>query len=246
MGDIADGATKGLGIFSTLESATETALFLLATTFVLLVDTTLVQFNQAGIIDLIRNPELIKPSLGLQTILILVGFSFLTSLVLPLLAIFADEIIFHTVGRAWIKVDSFLNRKCELEQSLSQRKYDCVSPWELRRGAHEKKESYLLDLYNEYENRRRKNRKLMLKHSLYAFYALSMVFCNFFLVGGNDRKTILQETTLFLGSTTYIWCITMPLLFLIYFRIFRINDDPIWIYCPSLYSELKVRDKAKK
>jgi hypothetical protein len=246
MSDVADGATKGLGIFSTLESATETALFLLATTFVLLVDTALVQFNHAGIIDLIRNPELIKPSLGLETILIFVGFSFLTSLVLPLLAIVADEIVIHTVGRAWITVDSFLNQKFGLERSPRKRKYECVNPWELRREAHEKKENYLLGLYKEYENRWSNNRKLMFKHSLYAFYALSMVFCNFVLDGGDDRKTILQEVTHYLGSSTYIWWIAIPLLSLIYYRIFHLNDDPVWIYCPTLYSELEERDKAKR
>jgi hypothetical protein len=244
MSDSAEGATKGVGLFSALEAATETTSFFLATTFVLLVDVVLVHFNHTGVIELIRNPELIKSSLGLEVILVFVGFSFLTSVALRILAVIVDEIVIETVGRAWITIDSYLERKFGIESQYHERKYDCVNPLELRREAHEKKDSYLLTLYANYEDRWNRNMKSMFKHALYAFYTLIMVLTNYFLFTQSDAQTVLRKIAEYVNSPTYIWWIAIPLVGMTYFRIFR-SESPVWIYCPTLYRELEARDKAK-
>jgi hypothetical protein len=246
MSDNAEGTTKGVGLFSALESATETTHFLLALTFVLLVDSMLVYFNHAGVIDLIRKPELIHPSLGLEVILIFVGFSFLTSIALPVLAVIVDGIVIHTVGYAWATLDLYLDKKFgNTSRYVRVRKRDCVNPLELRREAHEKKDSYLLGLYKDYEERWRKNRRSILKHALYAFYALSMVFLNYFLIGSISDKSLLTVIAQYFNSSAYIWWTEGALLSIVYVRMFR-SEDSEWIYCPTLFRELDERDKKKR
>lgn len=244
MSDGAEGAAKGLGLFSTLESATDALFFLLAGTFILLVDATLVFFHQSGLIELIRKPELITQSLGLEIILIFIGFSFLTSIALRILAIPIDVLVIHTVGWTWITIDSYLEKKFPNQNGRRQRNFECVNPSELRKAAHERKDSYLLGLYEKYEAGWISNRKSMFKYATYAFYAFVMVVLNYFVVGGPERISLLREVSAYLGSPVPIWSILLALFGIAYSRFWR-NDDPDWIYCPTLYAELQELDRKK-
>jgi len=239
-----ESAAKGLSIFSALESATEVSFFLLTMTFALLVDSTLVHFHHSGLLDLVRHPELIHFALGLELILIFVGFSFLTSVIFPIVAIPVDALVMEIVLRCShllsYRTDDGIGKKMH----QFRRRHNCVTPYELYTEAHELKDSYLLGLSEKYEVKEARQRKLMFKNAFYGFYALTMVIVNFTWAGTPEHPSMLEEVTLYFGSPIPIWIATAGLLVITYSRFWK-SSEKEWVFCPTLYRTLEDRDKKR-
>lgn len=92
MSDMNKTSLKSLGLFSVLETAMEVRFFFLATIFILWVDNVFISLHQPGIIELINASDLQKVNLSLYLLLIFVAFSFVSSIVLPFLSYFINEI----------------------------------------------------------------------------------------------------------------------------------------------------------
>lgn len=242
MSEQGDGTVKNLGLFSTLQAATEINFFLLSTTFALLVDTTLLALKQPGLIELARNKEALNTSnVTFQIILIFIAFSFLTSLVLPIAAAIIDEIYIHTAG-GWItSLGLFAERKLGLERSLHQREHNCVRLWELKEEAHRTQEKYFLDLYKQYDEKWHYHRDNMIRFAFHAFCCLAMLLANFYL-GYCGIETVSKTIATYFDSTQPIWSAIAILLSMIFWRFYS-NTDPQWIYCPNLYDKLKNNHK---
>lgn len=241
MSDAGDGTVKSLGIFSTLESATEFKFFLLALTFVLLVDNAFLQLQLPGLIELAADPKKIEAAnLGLRVILIFVLFSFLTSLLFKIGAILVQEISLHTIGYAYISLDGYLSRVLGDDRFPKKRKFECVRPSELRRAAHMQKDNFYLKQYEDYMGNWIGNIKAMNLHSLYAFYCL-VVLAWSWLIGRNGSNSIVAAISKYFGTEEYFSIVILGLVALFLYRLFR-NDDPEWIYCPTLYAELEKQE----
>ncbi|MFB0827306.1 hypothetical protein ACEU07_18665 [Chromobacterium violaceum] len=244
MSDSAD-SVKNLGIFSTLQSATEARFFLLAMTFVLLIDNVFIQTHQPSLFALATNAKLAaESSIGLKVILIFVVFSFLTSLLLKVLAVISDQIFIETIGRIQIRLSLFLENLFGENNNSSIRKHDCVTLHELGVAAHETKDTYLLNLHDKHHKIWAEDRNSMLQHSLYGFYCLFMLICNWFL-GTTANQALSTITIQYLGSPQYIWIAFILLFYLVFYRF--LSDSPKkWIYCPTLYRELEKGEKIKR
>jgi hypothetical protein len=232
-----EGAVKGLGIFSTLEAATKPKFFFLAAAFTLLVDNVFLTLHQPTLLEIAGNSTKIEnPNLVIKVILIFVGFSFLTSLVLPVLAGLCDTIYSLTVGNLQDSLDRYLNKKFGGQESNFRREYGYVNSFELREKAHKSKEKYFLDLYEAYTKKWHSNRDSMLEFALVTFYCLCMLCWNFYLGwGGGSAISVLVAN--YFGSENLVWWAIIGLLGLFFRRFF--SDDGIdWIYCPSLYDEI--------
>lgn len=242
MSEQGDGTVKNLGLFSTLQAATEVNFFLLSTTFALLVDNALLALKQPGLIELAKNKEALSASNAtFQIILIFIAFSFLTSLVLPIAAAIIDEIYIHTAG-SWItSFGLFIDRKLGLERSLPHREHNCVRPWELKEEAHRTQEKYYLDLYKEYETKWLSQRENMIRFAFHSFCCLAMLLANFYM-GHLGMKTVTNVTAGYVESTQPIWTAIAILLSMMFWRFYS-NNDPQWIYCPNLYDKL---NKSRK
>jgi hypothetical protein len=244
MSDAGEGTIKSIGVFSTLQAATEVKFFLLSATFILLIDNVFLGLNQPGIFELVRDKELMdKSNLAIKAILIFVGFSFLTSIILPLLAIIFDGIYLSTVGRLYISLDVYLNSKFGNSHSYARRECYCVTPLELREEAHKSKDKYLLDLYKEYETKWHENRKAMMQHALFSFYCLAMLCWNYYLSGNNSKAAAAVFANYF-GSTNYVWYAIFGLLVMVLYRFFE-NSQKDWIYCPSLSEQIEKQNREK-
>jgi len=244
MSDQADGAIKNLGIFSTLQAATDQKQFLLCASFALLIDNVLAFFHQPTLMDIARDKSmLVESNITVQVILIFVAYSFLVSLVLPLAAMIYDQIYILTVG-SWVSsIDRYLDRKLGREPKTVFKKPDYVRPWELREEAHQSMEKYYLDLYKSYEQEWRADRENMIRFALYSFSCLVMLGVNF-LLGDDGRHTAAFVVANYFESNAPIWCSLAGLAVMNVWR-FYAPSDPDWIYCPNLYKKIHGPDEPR-
>lgn len=217
--------SKNIGILSTLSAATEIKFTLLSTIFILVVDNSFLSLQEPGIYKLLNNPQLIQSSnLPIKLILIYIVFSLLTSIILPTLSYFIDEIYFELIS-PWI--DKLIHREVEFT-----RPYNYVTPTELEEAAHLNKDKFLLDLHNNYEKKIIKHNTLIETISSYSFYLLVILYYNYFHYSGGITKYFFS----YLGDYNYIWFAILALLILTFFR-FHIYKREL-IYCPYLYKEI--------
>lgn len=243
MSDQGEGVLKNLGIFSTLQAATKAKFFLLAASFILLVDNVLLQLKQPGIFDLVAKKEVLEGSnLPLKAILIFVAFSFLTSMILPILAIVFDEVLRITVGNGQIALDSYMNKLFKVEDKSLNREHDCVLLHELRRKAHESKESYYINLYDKHRKLQEESRASMFEFAMYSFYCLAMLTFNFY-IGQSNKKATSMILADYFESSAVIWYSIAALIVMVGYRFFT-SYRPEWIYCPSLYDEITEKNKS--
>lgn len=243
MSDQSEGAVKSLGLFSTLQAATEVQFFLLSMTFALLIDNVFTLLNQPGLWELAENKEALNPAnLTLQILFIFILFSFLTSLALRFLAIIVDELYIHTVG-IWIgRFGYFIAKKLGVRHTQPIRDHNHVSPSELREEAHRTQDKYYLDLYKEYEKNWATNRQKVFRLTLYSFFCLTMLCINFY-IGHIDRKTITHIIENYFKSSDPIWITIIVLVFMVFWRFYR-DDEIDSIYCPNLYDKLKKQKQS--
>jgi len=241
MSDQGDGSVKNLGVFSTLQSATELKFFLLAMTFVLLVDAVLVGTGQPGLLDLVASKDLLERSnIAAKAVLIIVCFSFLASLVMRvfLYRIFFElthELLFTPVYH----LKNFLNPK----RYEYRREHDHVTLSELRKEAHETQEKYYLDLLKEHETERRNDLISHRQHILYSLYCLLM-YCADCRVGWHAQNSF--AFTLLAHQVDPMLCAIGGFLALLCTFLYFVFEDVSWpsIYCPVLYR--KVMDAKRE
>ena len=244
MSDDASSTLKSIGIFSTLQAATEVKFFLLSASFVLMVDNTFLFLKQPGLFELATNKTLFESTnFALIVTLIFVVFSFLTSLILPVLAFIFDWILIQIVGRSFWSIDAYLDKKFGIDYVPKNREVDRVTPRELKIAAHTTKEKYLLDLYKDYETEWWKEGKNTFQFVLYAFYSLVMLCINFYM-GYMSQLSVSYILTNFFGTTGPIWIAIILLIAAISLRLFKKREQE-WIYCPSLYEELQTKGHKK-
>lgn len=161
MSDASESSLKNLGVFSTLQSATEIRYFLLAATFVLLIDNVFIGLNQPSLFDLTIDHDLMaKSNLAIKVILIFVGFSFLASLVLPLATAVLHDIYFNMIHPIFDKAFEVCHRFfASADDFPIKREHDCVYLHELKSEAYETMDKYYLDLYEKHVSKWYANRK---------------------------------------------------------------------------------------
>ena len=232
MSDINQTSVKNLGLFSVLDTAMEVRFFFLAATFILWVDNDFLCLHQPGIIELVNASDLQNVNLSLNLVLIFVAFSFASSIVLPFLSYFINEIYLGFLWRRVEKVFKFGPR-------FSETPSDYVSAYKLREIAYMTKDKFLLDVYNSYEKTKSERERFIGKLASLALYCLILLSINYFKYG--QKNSISFFILSYLGSSELIWFCIMGLLLLVFFRFH--TDDRDCVYCPSLYRELEEKKR---
>lgn len=239
MSEASESASKNLGIFSTLQSATEVRYFLLAATFVLLIDNVFIGLAQPSLIELTINQELMaKSNLAIKVILIFVGFSFLASLILPIFTAITHDFYLQTAHRFLIFFgDAFKRLFNKRECSVNKREFNHVFLGELKDEAHKTREKYYLDLYDKHELRQIKKWQEARECQLFSTFCLGVLCWNYALSTSKNNAISVVFATYF-GSPDYVWFAVVGLLCLAVGRYF-LNHKSEQIYCPSLYTKLE-------
>ncbi|HGC5727704.1 TPA: hypothetical protein ACIZAI_001906 [Legionella pneumophila] len=232
MSDINQNPVKNLGVFSVLDAATEIKFFLLAVAFVLWVDNVFLYFHQPAILELMRNSTLQNASLSFKLIFILVAFSFMTSIVLPVFCRLANELYLQFLWNGVEKIFGFDQRNYETPS-------DYVYAHELQKAAHVAKDKFLIDIYNAYEKVKIERERSINKIASLALCNLFLLCINYFHYG--QENTVSKSLLTYSGSSQLIWFCIAGLLLLVFIR-FHIDDRQL-VFCPGLYQDL---DEKKK
>ncbi len=232
MSDTNQIPVKNLGIFSVLDAAMEIRFFLLTVAFALWVDNVFLFLHQPAILELINNSPLHNVALSFKLIFILVVFSFMTSIVLPILGYLADGLYIEFVSIRIEKIFGF-------DYGNNEAPSDYVYAHELGKAAHMAKDKFLIDIYNAYEKVKLERDRAISKIASLALCCLILLCINYFRYG--QEHTISRFLVTYSGSSQLIWFCIAGLLLLTFIKIHI--DDRQLVYCPGLYAEIKEKKR---
>jgi len=234
MSDSTDSPTRGAGLLSVLNAATEMRLAVLASCFVLFADSVLVVARLPSVLTLAGGQPLPdKINLAVLTILLFVGFSFVSGVLVPIIATFV-----HPIFRLFVY---FVIRRGHLSPNVKEDGY--VRESQLRTKAHESKESYYLDLLATWRSARDDTIEAQNRYACLAISWLILFAANISLGWRND-STLAVHLATFAGLRGYIgWLFVLPVGLL---YIASATDEPDWVYCPTLYRELEEKLEQEK
>lgn len=241
MSDQSDGTLKNIGVFSTLQSATETKFFLLAATFILFMDNCFVGFGEPGIFDLAMSKTLLEQSnLVAKGILIFVGFSLVTSTILPFIVVPIIAIVIEVLHPVVYRVTNFFSTS----RNDSQRRPDEVSASELRAEAHDTREKYYLDLLEKHEKAESQFQSDKWQCTTYSFYCLTMFIVNL-CIGWDSSRSLVYALAVHAGSAHWVWLSLLLLGWMFLGYLFTNFSSPS-IYCPPLYRKVMQKKHQEK
>ena len=160
-----------------LEKATEVNFLLLLTSFVLLADCTALYAHGMNILHLSEMPDVIKPRLAVEAIILVIGFGMLVGIAMPFLLMLANIMVIQTVGRLWTHVEIWSDP--DSQRFRPDTAYS-VPVYELREKAHASKDSYYLNLLKEVDKEENENRRKMRQITLFSFTVLVLSGVNLY------------------------------------------------------------------
>jgi hypothetical protein len=238
-----DDLAKG-GLFATIEKATDFNFFLLATTFVLFLDSVLVLLHDKGIIDVIQNSSNLNLSLALEVSLIFLGFSFCMSIILPAVGSFLDAIYIEYISGWFMRLGTI--GQSDENRIDYRRKHNCVRPQEILDAAHEQQSSFLLNIYEQHWTDYLEQLRASRLSAFYSFSLAVLVIVNYWYISGATSGSIMRATTARFDSSAIIFCALIFLSILTYRRFHLHDRDSSWLYHPPLYRELLKEEERRK
>lgn len=223
-------------VIPNLEKATEVNFLLLLTNFVLLADCAALYVHSMNILYVSEFPEVIKPRLAIEAIILVIIFGVLIRIVMPITLIIANVMVVETVGRLWTRVETWSDpdgRRFRPDTAYS------VPVYELRKKAHASKESYYLNLLKQVDEEENERRYSIQQTALFAFAALVLSGINLYAPLSPDGNGILAQIADGLGRNGYGWlfCLGCILVALAFYPIF--DDRRPMVHCPELARELE-------
>lgn len=222
-------------IVPSLEKATEINFLLLLTSFVLLADCASLYVHDMNILRLSDIPDVMKPRLAIEAIILVIGFGMTVGIAMPALLFFANLLMDGTVKKLW---DRF-----EIRSDPDGRRFRPASAYsvpvgELREKAHTSKESYYLNLLKEADEREEERLRKIHQTALLAFTVLLLSTINLYAALSPEKIGILAQITDGFGQEGRGWllCLGCILMVLAFYPVFK-EHDPV-VYCPELAQEL--------
>lgn len=231
-------------IVPSLEKATEVNFLLLLTSFLLLADCAALYVHSMNILHLSEIPDIVKPRLAIEAIILVIGFGMLVGMAMPVLLIFANLLVIETIGRLWARFEIWSDpdgQRFRPDSAYS------VPVYELRKKAHASKESYYLNLLKEADEKETEHRDKARQTALFAFTVLVLSGVNLYAPLSHDKNAILAQIADGLGRNGYGWlfCLGCTLLTLAFYPMFE--DRRPMVHCPELARELeKKRQQERK
>ena len=230
-------------VVPSLEKATEINLLLLLTSFMLLADCASLYVHGMNILRLSDIPDVIKPRLAIEAIILVIGFGMTVGIVMPTLLFFANLLMNGTVKELW---DRF-----EIWSDPDGRRFRPASAYsvpvsELREKAHTSKESYYLNLLKEADEREEERLRKIQQTALLAFTVLVLSTINLYALLSPGKSGILAQIVGGYGQEGRGWlfCLGCILMVLAFYPVFE-EHDPV-AYCPELAQELGKKRRQER
>jgi hypothetical protein len=90
-----------------LEKATEVNFCLLLTSFVLFADCTSLYVHGMNILHLSEVPNVIKPRLAIEAVILVIGFGVLVGIAMPFIQICSNIVVSETAERLWDRFETW-------------------------------------------------------------------------------------------------------------------------------------------
>jgi hypothetical protein len=223
-------------IVPSLEKATEVNFTLLLTSFVLLADCASLYVHGMNILHLSEVPDVVKPRLAIEAVVLIIGFGLLVGIVMPFVLVFVNGVVIETAVRLWIRYVIWSDPDGRRFRSGSA--YG-VPVYELRKKAHASKESYHLNLLKEADEKETEHENNTRQTALFAFTVLVLSGVDFYAPLSPEGNGILAQIADGLGQNGYGWlvCLGCFLVVLAFYPIFE--DRYPMVHCPELARELE-------
>lgn len=218
-----------------LEKATEVTYVLLLSSFVLTADCAALYAHGMNIFHLSDVPDIIKPRLAIEAVILVIVFGIIMSLVMPFVMVFANFVVLEIVGRAW----DYIAVRLDPNGNPQHTNYSSwVSIHALERKAHETKENYYLNLLKDAKEKEIEHSCKIEQTALLALGTLTLSGINLYAHLSSEGECILAQIAEALGYTGYIWLLMLGcmLVTLAFYPLF--TERRATVYCPDLASEL--------
>ena len=230
-------------IIPSLEKATEVNFTLLLTSFVLLADCAALYVHGMNILHLSEVPDIIKPRLAIEAVLLVIGFGVTVGIAMPVFLFFANLLVDGTVKRLWDRYEIWSDpdgRRFRPASAYS------VSVYELREKAHISKESYYLNLLKEANEKEKERSYKIQQTALYAFTVIAL--SNIDLYSSLSPKTngIVAQIADEFGrdGRGWLYCFEFMLILLAFYPVFE-EHNPV-AHCPELAQELEKKRQQER
>lgn len=229
-------------IVPSLEKVIEVNFLLLLASFVLLADCTALYVHGMNILRLSDVPDIIKPRLAVEAVILVIGFGVFVGFAMPLLLMFANLAVIETVGRLWDRLEIWSDpdgRRFRPQSAYS------VSLYELREKAHASKESYYLNLLKEANEKENEHRERVRQTALFAFTVLVLSSVDLYAPFSPREGGILTQIANGLGQNGYGWlfCLGCTFVALAFYPMFE--DRHPTVYCPELAREIEKKQQQE-
>lgn len=238
--DLPHGPTSPQGFFSVLDRITHLPSVLLLLASVLAADSALSWKLNTSLLSLSWNVIQQQLTIG-DGVVFLLSFGILMATCLAVLRYTADFVIQLTVLRIWKKL-------FPSDDNLSPPYAHAVRSWQLCKSAYMEQNKFYFDRYKEHQHSSKDFQGTIWRLASNAFACLVFFGINSLVLPSYGYTSISQE----LGShapdlwDTVSTLLTLGLVSLWLFPMFRDDRYDDWVYCPPLAHQLaEARDKAR-
>ena len=228
---------KALGALGTLERATEFQTFLLLASMALALNISLSLVHHTSLTG--ASWEFAKTSVPVgQVLVFLTGFALFMSCIVGVLKYIAEQIVFHPV--VWVAV--LLRVHGSSDSYRYRRPAHHVRPYELLREASKDGGNEFLELYNDYDEQKRKSEVAETRTATLSFAVLVLVLIELALPSDSALSAnviqFLNGKFVHLGDTTAT--VVVIVLLLSWLQRFIADDlAHSWVLCPKLCKKLE-------
>lgn len=235
-------AGKTFGIFSALDRTTERTNFFLLVAFVLAADCGLLHIYKVGLLQIAGMPELIKPQLAINSVILFVLFSGLMSIVMPRLSVILYDLIVHTVYALWMNIRLRVFPDVPLIPRPDQ---GFVRFYQLKDKAYKTFDSFYVAALKEARDNIIQKESDKLRTVILSTTALILSLVDFLFRTSPKSPSLLQGIAVSLGEdgNWWIWIFFATLAFVAYRPIFAEADTDV--YCPPLADEIWAEERKQ-
>ena len=221
-------------MLSSLERATVPKEFFLLAAFTLLIDLAVDRLHGNGLIFYTQHPDAVHYSFLLEVFLIFVGYSFLTSLIAPVVSHFVVDLLLAFASPLWSRLRTAM---ASADSTRGTRpSHEHVLLGQLSKKVHQTCDTgYYFKLLEREQEVEREQQESERSHRVFA--SAAFFACAADLEFGNANSLVNIALGYATWSAWLMW-ITLGLSALNAFGFVFQDYRPRWVYCPTLAEEL--------
>jgi len=225
-------------MLSNLERATVPREFFLLAAFTLLIDLTVDRLHGNGLIFYAQHPDAVHYSFLLEVFLIFVAYSFLTSLIAPLVSHFVTSVLLEVASPIWDKLRAAIGSSEPAESTRPSHKYVLLG--QLSEKVHRTCDTgYYGKMLEKEQGIEIEQEDEARSHRLFASAAFLACAADFLFGNANS---LFNLGVGYAGWSAGLMWTALGLSAINAFGFVFQDYRPRWIYCPSLAEELAPKD----